>query len=114
MVQQDDLDMWLTAEDIGEEAIITFFDEGKYENIDVTDGVKRVFQITVTLPSGEQRLWTMNRTSRRKIARELGEDSVQWVGRKVKLYTALQNVFGKDKQVIYVREVITNTQPSSP
>lgn len=107
MVQQDDLDMWLTAEDLAQEEIVTFADEGRYEDIEIPTGTKRVFNITITLPSGEQRTWTMNKTSRRKISRELGADTVKWIGRQVKLYVAHQKIGEKDIKAIYVREVIT-------
>lgn len=106
MVKQDDLDLFLTPEDVGSEAQVKFVDEGEYRDIDTAEGSKRVFTITVKLADKEERSWTMNKTSRRKISRTFGDDTKKWVGKSVKLYTTEQMVGKNTKQVIYVRECI--------
>lgn len=106
MVKQDDLDLFLTPEDVGSEAKVTFADPGSYVMIKLQDGDKRVFRIGVELASGEVRLWTPNKTSRRTISRYFGDDTEEWVGKSVVLYTTEQMVGPNKKQVIYVRSCI--------
>lgn len=106
MVKQDDLNLFLSPEDVGSEAQVKFADPGGYVEIQLQDGNKRVFRIGVELASGELRLWTPNKTSRRAITRAFGDDTEEWVGKSVVLYTTEQMVGINKKQVIYVRSCI--------
>ena len=104
MVKQDDLNLWLTAEDVKTGDLIEFIDEGKYEEIVLQDGTKRVFNIGVKLANKETRIWTPNRTSRRTISRILGDNTKQWVGEKWPLVIQDQKVGKNMKKVIYAAE----------
>lgn len=104
VVKQDDLNIWLTAEDVKTGDEIEFIDEGKYAEIQVQDGTKRVFNITVKLKNKETRVWTPNTTSRRTISRTLGDDTKAWIGEKWPLVIRDQMVGNSMKKVIYAAE----------
>jgi len=98
-----DLDLWLTAEDIGPEAEVTFIDEGEIVSKEETGFSEDSFNITIRLPSGEKRVWTMNKTSQRTVARLYGYDTANWVNKKVTLVTRKVMVGGKEKSAIFVK-----------
>ena len=106
MVKQEDLSLWLTGEELEGDTELVFLDEGGYREMETADGVKRVFELTVTLPNGTERQWTMNKTCRRIVARAYGEDSKSWIGKKVLVHTIEKDVFGHVKKVIYIRKCL--------
>lgn len=100
-----DLDMWLQAEDVEPEAEIVFADEGRKGFIPgkENDPEGETFEIGVTLPDGSKRLWTMNKTSQRAVARAYTTKTSLWVGKKCPVFTTTQNVGGQMKKCIYAR-----------
>lgn len=100
-----DIDLWLMPEDVEPEAELEFTDEGKEGFIpgkeDTEEG--KTFEIGVVLANGQKRLWTMNRTSQRAVARSYTTDTSLWVGKKAKVFVTQQNVGGTMKKVIYAR-----------
>jgi len=100
-----DLKLWLKAEDVEPEAELIFLDDGE-DTVIPQEGEKpdiEVFEIGVSLPNKEIRRWTMNETSKKAVAQTYGIDTGKWVGKKVTVYTARQNVMGTEKNVIYAR-----------
>ena len=100
-----ELDEFLQGADIGEEMLVTFLDAGRNSSIP-QEGAKPdipTFEITVQLPSGEKKLWTMNKTSQRTLATVWGKKTETWVNKVAKLFTVDQNVRGTMKKVIYAR-----------
>lgn len=100
-----DLQEFLKADDVGAEVEVKIVDAGKAGVIRQGEGKEDVptFEITVQLPSGDQRLWTMNKTSQRTLATVWGKNTDAWVGKVAKLFTTDQNVRGTMKKVIYAR-----------
>lgn len=107
MVEIPNLDLFLTAADVPAETEAEFIDEGKVVPKEETGFDSNTFDITIKLPNGAKRVWTMNKTSQRAVARHYGTDSKAWIGRKVVLHTSEQNVRGEMKKVIYVKRVLT-------
>jgi len=100
-----ELEEFLKGEDIGKEMEVRIADAGKNSSIP-QEGNKPdtpTFEITVHLPSGEKKLWTMNKTSQRTLASVWGKNTDTWVGKVAKLFTTDQNVRGTMKKVIYAR-----------
>ena len=100
-----DLDLFLKADDVGKEATLTFLDAGDFGEIATPgpdDNIK-TFDINVKLPSGEKRLWTMNKTSQRAVAQTYSQDTEKWIGKPVTVFVTEQNVGGVMKKVIYAR-----------
>jgi len=98
--------IYLRSDDIKDEDELEFTDEGEESIIKKKDGSEgKIFSISIVLPSGEPRTWTMNLTSQRAVATKLGTDTKKWVGRKVRVYKLKQNIQGIIKDVIYARSV---------
>jgi len=104
MVVLDDVE-YLSGEDVEPESVLKFVDEGSYNEIirDNESEPERVFEIKVELPNGELRLWTMNATSRKAVIKAYGRDTKNWVGKRVRVYTVDQVVFGTKRKIIYAR-----------
>ena len=100
-----DLPEFLTGKDIGTEMEVKFADAGKKGVIRQGDDKPDIetFEITVQLPSGEKKLWTMNKTSQRALATKWGKNTDLWVNKVAKLFTQRQNVRGTPKLVVYAR-----------
>ncbi len=84
--------------------ICTFKNKGEYYTF-VGDGGKEKegFKISIELPNKEIKFWSPNMTSQKTIAKKYGEDSDDWEGKQIELYTTFQKVFKEDKNVIYAR-----------
>lgn len=100
-----ELEAWLKAEDVKPEAELVFMDAGKAGEIPAEEGKQAVktFEITVAFNNGQERIWTMNKTSQRAVATAYGTNTDQWIGKKVTAFTTEQNVRGTMKDVIYAR-----------
>ena len=57
-------------------------------------------ELTVVLEDGVFQ-WLANKTSLRVFVSAFGDESDNWVGKTIKLYSVEQNVSGKIKQVVY-------------
>ena len=53
------------------------------------------------LVNSEEYDWMANKTSLRAFTAAFGDESDNWTGKKIKLYSIEQNVGGKIKQVVY-------------
>lgn len=100
-----ELEEWLKGEDVEPEADLIFIDEGAQKMLpqegDTPD--KKVFEIKVSLPSKEIKLWTMNVTSQRAVAQTYGKNTKEWVGKTVKVFVTTQPVGKVMRKVIYAR-----------
>ena len=100
-----DIELWLRPEDVKPEASLVFANAGEKSKIPGKEGEEdtETFEIDVTLPNGETRKWTMNKTSQRAIAQIYGINTDKWIGQSVEVYVSKQNVRGAEKEVIYAR-----------
>jgi hypothetical protein len=92
---------WLRPSDLRDGDILTIADEGTVRGAESTPFGREVFEIRVRLPGGEEKVWTMNLTTQRRLIDAWGKDTRSWVGRKVKVQLQQQNVRGIVKTVIY-------------
>lgn len=99
------LDTWLKPEEVKPEAVLVFIGAGAMGKIPGKDGQPDTptFEIPVSLPNGDERIWTMNQTSQRAVAQSYGTKTDQWVGKVVTVYINEQNVRGNLRDVIYAR-----------
>lgn len=84
--------------DVNEGDLITIANEGK--QIEGTFGPQDVF--LVKLVNGEEKNINLNQTSLNGLIDAFGEDSVQWIGKQVKVWLISQNVAGKFVKVMYI------------
>ena len=109
----DVMKLYLTADEIAElqkggEVIGTFvgageivqFDSRKDKNPDGTPKKEKKIQVCVSI-NEEERFWTPNSTSMRKLIAKYGSKTEDWEGQKVKLEALKQNIAGDMKLVIY-------------
>jgi len=92
---------WLRPGDVKDGDIVTIVDEGKYRSADETPFGREVFEIGVKLPNGEVKTLTMNRTTQRRCVKAWGDETRNWVRRKLRIELREQNVRGVMKTVIY-------------
>ena len=100
-----DIKPFVDPDEVVGEPEVLIVSEGEQVEIRVDDkeDPKKAFQLVIKLPNGMERLWTVNKTSQRTIARKYTTDTKVWVGKKVVLFLVAQNVRGTMKKVIYAR-----------
>ena len=57
----------------------------------------------------QQKVFQMNNTSAKIVAKVLGKNTLSWIGKKLAINYVLQNVSGEMKDIIYVDEMRTMT-----
>ena len=98
-----DTSEWLKAENLTDEfTLVTFVDEGVIKKKEETEFDRDVFEITVRLPDGKEKPWTMNKSSINVCIKKFGADTEKWIGQTVQLKVVHEKVFGTFKNVIYV------------
>jgi len=100
-----DLDLWLTPADFTGEIDVYFNDAGVKDIISKPDPDPDipVFNISVKMPDATNKIWTMNKTSQRAVAKAYGTDTTLWINRPATLFKTTQNVRGTMKEVIYAK-----------
>jgi len=95
---------WLTPEDVKTHGRVTFTGESRKVPKSETGFKDDSFEIVVKLPNNEPRSWTMNKTSQRAVARQLGFDELSWMDHTVPLKVVPMNIGGKDIEAVMVDE----------
>jgi hypothetical protein len=108
MANLGDLRKNLRKEDVQEGDVIAFIDAGEIKDVDFSpaqDGskVETVFQATVELPNGKQKIYTPNATTRGILGDKWGEDTETWVGKKATVKFIDQLSFGKLTKVMILQ-----------
>ena len=111
---QDVMKLYLSGDEVAElakggDVIATFVGGGEiveYEsknkkNPDGTPAKEKKIQICVALSTEEERFWTPNATTMRKIIAKFGQATEDWEGHKVKLEAIKQMIGGQQKLVVY-------------
>jgi len=96
---------FLKSTDIKGETRVVFIDEGAHRDSQFKDpdgNAKQNFNITVRL-GDEDKTWTMNKTSQRKVSEVYGDESSAWVGKSAKLIV-VQMMVGKDMRDVIMGE----------
>ena len=92
---------WLRPSDVHDGDIVTIIEEGRKRDANETPFNRAVFEIAVRLPSGEEKIWTMNRTTQRRCIEAWGKETKNWIGKKLRIELREQSVKGVMKKVIY-------------
>jgi len=98
---------FLSAEMLKNGDVLEIANEGMFLTAEETPFKRPAFQIDVKLPNGSRKTWGVNKTTRRRLAAAYGDDSADWVGRKVRIELLRQNVRGEMKIVVYGHPVET-------
>lgn len=86
------------GEDYKDGDLITIANEGK--KVEGTYGMQDVFLVKLT--NGEEKNMTFNQTTLNNMIDAFGEDSLNWIGKQVKVWLILQSVSGKMLKVTYL------------
>lgn len=101
MPVMSDFEQFLNSTMLDEGDIIELLDAGTFREPEDTGLQRRVFQIEVGLPDKRHKTWTMNRTTQKRLISAYGDDSANWVGKKVLIKMTEQNVRGEMRTVIW-------------
>lgn len=101
MVKVSDLDEYLHAEAVENDAVIEIVGKPRYVSADESTFGKAYLEIDVKLPSGQMKTWTPNKTTLRKLAEAFGDDADTWMTKRVKLTVTQQNVRGEMRRIIW-------------
>jgi hypothetical protein len=110
MANLGDLRKNLRKEDVQTGDVIKFIDAGEIKDVDFSpaqDGskVETVFQATVELPNGKQKIYTPNATTRGILGDKWGEDTEAWVGKEATAKFIDQLSFGKLTKVLILEPI---------
>lgn len=97
---------FLTPDDVKTGDVIEIVDEGTFVPASESRFGRPVFQIRVRLPSGEEKIWTVNKTTLRELSRAYGDETKNWVGKKVGVEVVTMNVRGVMRNVIFGHPVV--------
>lgn len=82
--------------------LLTFADEGEEVEKEFQGKKKVQLQISVTLPSGDDKKAGLNGTSRNNMIEAYGADTARWVGKQARVEALKENVSGKVRTVLYL------------
>jgi len=106
------MDEYLHADAVENGDIIKITGKARYVSAEEATFGRSYLEIAVKLPNGKTKIWTPNKTTLKKLAKIFGDDSDTWIGKRVKLSVAKQNVHGEMRDVLYGEAVeqVTPTQ----
>ena len=98
-------------QDVNSGDVLIFKTAGEENEVDFSksrDGsnVQKVFQITVQLPSGAEKLYTPNKTTLGLLKDAFGTDTAKWVGKQATVKFIKQLAFGKMTDVLVLEPVV--------
>ena len=101
MPKISDHEEFLNASMVNDGDLIVMLDPGKFRGPQETGFARTVFQILIGLPDQRTKIWTMNKTTQRRLAEAYGDDTADWVKKMVKVEISKQTVQGVQKNVLY-------------
>lgn len=101
MPKMSDHEEYLDATMVDEGDEVVLLDAGVFREPEESGLSRTVFQIRVGLPDQRKKTWTMNKTTRKKLAQAWGDDSENWVNHKVRITITQQIVRGEQKYILW-------------
>ncbi|HKF48299.1 MAG TPA: hypothetical protein VKB38_13135 [Terracidiphilus sp.] len=104
---------FLSTEDVSTGDIVTFVDAGveKEEADKFNPGKKKLkFEIGVRLPEGDEKVVSLNNTSKAALMDAYGENSDEWVGKDARVEIITQKVGNDFKDVLYLTHPTKNVK----
>lgn len=99
-----DVNKWIRPADFGEGDLkVKILGEGETKLPKDTGLDNEVFEIPVQLPDGTEKFWTMNKTSQRALVTSFGDETADWIGKEINLFTSEVQFKGKTVKAIYAR-----------
>lgn len=113
MPKMSDHDEYLNSAMVANGDIVVMLNEGEF--IEPSEGsaiTRTIFQINVKIPDGRLKIWTMNKTTRKNLAKVYGDDSANWVNKKVELKVTTQSVRGELRDILWGHPVEGDPAPA--
>ena len=92
--------VYLKPEHVKTGDILEVIEEGEIRRREETGFENDVFSIPVKAKTGEY-IWNMNKTTQRNLISEWGNNTGEWIGKRIKITVTRQQVLGKMRDVIY-------------
>jgi len=92
---------YLKPTDFNDGDKVTILDEGEYK----PSQFGKKLNITVKLPSGVEKIATMNNTSQAWMNENFGDESEEWVNKEVSVFKVNQMVGSSMKKIVYFGEI---------
>lgn len=93
---------FVTHEDVKTDDHIKFLNEGEEVEKDFKGRKSVKLQLQVELPNGEQKLISLNATSKNNMITFYGDDTKDWVGKEARIEVLSQLIQGERKKVVYL------------
>jgi len=72
---------------------------------------KEQLEIPIKLSNGEEKIYGVNKTSAKNIAETYGDNTKDWINKKIRFEVLRQNVRGQMKDVVYAYAFEGSDQP---
>ena len=109
MVKVSDMDEYLHGENVRDGDVIQIMGKPRYVGSEESTLGKAYLEIVVKLSNGNVKTYTPNKTTLKACAPVFGDDTDQWIGKKIVLHPQRQNVRGQQKMVIYGEPFVEKT-----
>ena len=101
---------FLKAKDVKNGMVLEIEGELIHKKAEETKFGKEAWILPVKLSNGESKNFQANLTSMRELEKTFGDESKDWVGKKISIQVIKQNVSGELKPVIYARALEGSTE----
>ena len=91
----------ITDQDVKNEDLITFLNEGKEVPSTFNPEIKKI-EFLVETPKGEKKYVSPNNTTMKYLIKAWGDETKNWIGKKAVVSLIMQNVKGEMKKVLYL------------
>lgn len=100
-----DLSNYIKTKELKTGDMIKFKEAGAIVEKDFEDGkgLKKLFQVNVSLNGGDPKEMTLNATSRGVLADAWGYETEEWIGREAKVTFMKGLVFGKPGEILVLQ-----------
>lgn len=92
---------FLAAQDVKNGDIVTVIGEPTLRTATETGFDRDVYTIKIILPNGDDKDWTLNKTTYNTLFDAFGDESRDWLKRRVAIRKTRQNVRGTMRDVLY-------------
>ena len=102
---------YLTSADVKDGDILEILEGPELRSKEDTGFDRDVYGVTVLLPNKTNKMWTLNKTTYNDCWDEWGDESENWIGKKLKIATENRKIRGEKKTIIYGEPTQENSQP---
>ena len=92
---------YLRADDVKDGDVVEIISEGRIRPAEESRFGREGFEIDIRLPDGSEKVWTVNKTTLRRLAEAYGDETRNWVGKKVRLTVETMMVRKEPRNVIF-------------